>query len=198
MTTTAKPAVKRKRGRPTSYNQPLADTICAGLIEGKSLRTICAGEGMPARVTVLRWLAAKPDFRVQYAQAREIGIDTIAELAIDEATGFTTPEDAQLHRLRFDARRWYAGKLSPKKYGDKVTAEVSGPDGRPLESRALPPPLVPKEVAVAVRRLIANAEAAAGLPPGKGDDAQRLRAVLSSGAPIHPDLYEVLWNSRDG
>jgi hypothetical protein len=58
--------------------------------------------------------------------------------------------------------------------------------------------LVPKEVAVAVRKLIANAEAAAGLPPGTGDDAQRLRAVLASGAPVHPDLYEVLWSGRDG
>lgn len=32
-------------------------------------------------------------------------------------------------RLRVDARKWYASKLAPKKYGDKITQEISGPDG---------------------------------------------------------------------
>jgi hypothetical protein len=36
-------------------------------------------------------------------------------------------------RLRFDARRWYASRLAPKKYGERLTHEISGPDGRPLE-----------------------------------------------------------------
>jgi hypothetical protein len=34
-------------------------------------------------------------------------------------------------RLMMDARKWLASKLAPKKYGDKVSAEVSGPDGGP-------------------------------------------------------------------
>jgi hypothetical protein len=37
------------------------------------------------------------------------------------------------NRLRVDARKWVAAKLLPKKYGDKVQQEVSGPDGGPIE-----------------------------------------------------------------
>ena len=37
-------------------------------------------------------------------------------------------------RLQIDARKWYASKLAPKKYGDKVQQEVSGPDGAPIQA----------------------------------------------------------------
>ena len=29
-------------------------------------------------------------------------------------------------KLRVDARKWYITKVAPKKYGDKVTQEISG------------------------------------------------------------------------
>jgi hypothetical protein len=51
-------------------------------------------------------------------------------------------------------------------------------------------------VAQAVRDLLAEAEAAAGLPPGSGSDAERLQTVLTSGAPLHPDLYEALHRDK--
>jgi hypothetical protein len=41
-------------------------------------------------------------------------------------------EHIQRSRLRVDSRKWLASKLVPKKYGDKVSAEVSGPDGGPI------------------------------------------------------------------
>jgi len=36
-------------------------------------------------------------------------------------------------RLRVDSRKWLASKLAPKKYGEKVSAELSGPDGGPIQ-----------------------------------------------------------------
>lgn len=45
------------------------------------------------------------------------------------------PENIQRSRLRVDARKWTASKLKPKKYGDKVTNEHSGPDGSPIEHK---------------------------------------------------------------
>jgi hypothetical protein len=42
------------------------------------------------------------------------------------------PEDVPLARHRFDVARWYIGKRAPKKWGDKVQAEISGPDGAPI------------------------------------------------------------------
>jgi len=37
-------------------------------------------------------------------------------------------------RLRIDARKWLASKLAPKKYGDKIDATLSGPDGGPIKT----------------------------------------------------------------
>jgi hypothetical protein len=34
-------------------------------------------------------------------------------------------------RLMIEARKRYASKLAPTKYGDKINATVSGPDGGP-------------------------------------------------------------------
>src|SRR5688572_9232829 len=40
-------------------------------------------------------------------------------------------------RLRVDARKWLAGKMAPKKYGDKLMAEHTGKDGGPIETKEL-------------------------------------------------------------
>jgi hypothetical protein len=40
-------------------------------------------------------------------------------------------------RLRIDTRKWAASKLKPKKYGDKVVSEISGPSGRPIETATI-------------------------------------------------------------
>ena len=133
-------------GRPTIYSPELAAEICSAISEGKSLRTICQQDGMPARSSVFLWLSQHKEFSDQYARAREAQADTLADeiLAIaDDATGdYRTiakdgaevvafnGENVQRSRLRVDARKWYAGKVAPKKYGDKL--ELAGDPERPL------------------------------------------------------------------
>jgi hypothetical protein len=194
MGATRKSGQPRKRGRSSSYSEQIGLAICARLAEGESLRTICGGDGMPDKSTVLRWLISHEDFRRQYIHARELGADTIAETALADAIAPMRNEDVQRARLAFDARRWFVGKLAPKKYGDRVHQEVSGPGGGPVETREAPPAMVPAEVRVAVRKLISGAELAVGLPPGSGSDAERLRAVLATGQPLDPDTYEALFS----
>ena len=46
-----------KRGRSFGYSTEIAETICDRLVNGESLRTICADPAMPAKATVCRWLA---------------------------------------------------------------------------------------------------------------------------------------------
>ena len=41
-------------------------------------------------------------------------------------------ENIQRSRLRVDTRKWIMSKLAPKKYGDKVTQELTGKDGAEL------------------------------------------------------------------
>jgi len=74
----------------------------------------------------------------------------------------------------------------------KEKIEHTGKDGGPLETRQAPPALVPREVAIAVKALLAAAEASVGLLPAAGSDADRLKAIMRSGRPMPPDLYAAL------
>ena len=67
------------------------------------------------------------DFRDQYARAREEQADTLAAKIMTVVDG-VEPEPGKVSkaRLQFDAYRWHAGKLAPKKYGDRVEHDVKG------------------------------------------------------------------------
>lgn len=120
-------------GRSTTYTEEIAAVICERIAEGESLRSICRDETMPPQRTVFDWLASNEEFSQQYARAREAQADCYADEIVsisDKGSG-----DAQRDRLRVDARKWVASKLKPRKYGDRVIAEHSGPDGGPIETR---------------------------------------------------------------
>src|SRR5271168_4753610 len=146
---------KRPAGRPSLFTTELGDEICNRIADGESLRAICAEADMPDKATVFRWLLAEQpkDFRNQYIRAREAQADSLVDdilLIADDArndwmkrngenaTGYQ--ENGEVLRrsaLRIDARRWLAGKMAPKKYGDKQQVEHSGPDGGPVTLEAL-------------------------------------------------------------
>lgn len=115
-------------GRPSDFNEIVANEICRRLAAGESLRKITEGADMPDQSTVYRWLAVKENdaFREQYAHAREMQAETYADRIVDDAEEAT---DAALGRLRMDARKWAASKLAPKKYGDRQTVEHTDPAG---------------------------------------------------------------------
>lgn len=137
---------RKNVGRPSSFNQDTADEICARLADGESLRKICADEEMPAQGTVYAWLL-KDEFKAfqeQYARARELQADTLFDECQDIAddgsndymetdTGPKYDGDAvQRSRLRIDTRKWMAGKLRPKKYGEAATLKLADADGEKL------------------------------------------------------------------
>ncbi len=126
---------KRKPGRPTRYTEAIAVKICRRLAEGESLRKICKDTSMPAISTVMGWLfdGKHADFSEQYARARDLQADKLFDEALEiaDATSddwITTEDDkkildhehVQRSRLRVDTRKWAAGKLAPKRYGDKL------------------------------------------------------------------------------
>ena len=150
------------RGRPVSYRQEIADEICRRLSEGESLRRICRDPRMPPNPTVIEWVRdnrgadevnGRLGFAEQYARARELGTDSIAdevlELGLD---GYLGPDgyvdNGEIQRLRLlsDNRKWYLSKTAPKKYGDKVTTEVTGADGGQLITRIELIPVDPRPI----------------------------------------------------
>jgi hypothetical protein len=145
---TAKPDKNPRPTHPNSvFTKEIADRICSRIGNGESLRTICSDADLPHISTFMRWLAdeSRSELREQYVCARELQADKYAEeiiqIADDGGNDTYLDEDGQPRtehdviarsRLRVDARKWYASKLAPKKYGDKVEQTVQGPDGGPV------------------------------------------------------------------
>ena len=121
------PPEKRKPGAPTKFTDKLAAEVIAWVSEGRSLRSFCLQPGKPHASTVRGWMVANPRFKEEFEQAREGGIELLAEAAVDDAALKRLPPDqVPGARLAFDARRWYASKLH-RKFADKVDlkAEVN-------------------------------------------------------------------------
>ena len=141
-------------GRPTDYNADLVAKICERISEGESVRSIVRDDDMPAMATFFRWLHEKPEFKEQYATAKELGAEAlfadILSIADDgtndyvekmsqegEVVGYQTNGEAiQRSRLRVDTRKWYLSKVLPKVYGDKVTNELTGADGEAIKTES--------------------------------------------------------------
>lgn len=142
-----------KRGRPSLYTPEIAESICERLAAGETLRAVCRDDDMPHEATVRSWaLGDVGGFSTQYTRAREIGYhgmaDELVEIAdadnndtipgVDGAPDRPDHEWISRSRLRVDTRKWLLSKALPKVYGDKLTAELSGPNGGPIETTSDP------------------------------------------------------------
>lgn len=124
------------RGRPSRYSNWIARAICLRLMDGESLRSICARDNYPGRRTVLYWLNQNEDFLRQYTQAREIQQELLYEELFEIADDGTNDyymkegkdgseflavdsEHINRSRLRVDTRKWVMERMAPKKYGTK-------------------------------------------------------------------------------
>lgn len=124
------------------FSQELFDTICDRLAGGESLRSICADEDMPSQVSVFKWIGRDEELAKQYARAREAQADAIFDEVLhiantpmlgekrkinaDGTIEVTEGDMIEHRRLQIDARKWMAGKLRPKVYGDKLDLNHGG------------------------------------------------------------------------
>lgn len=120
-------------GRPTIFNEELAASICGLIGCGESLRAICRMEGMPPLGTVMRWVSENEKFREQYREAKVQSQDAVVEEIfniLDEAptknptTGAVDQGHVTWAKNRADARKWYLGKIAPKKYGERISQDI--------------------------------------------------------------------------
>jgi hypothetical protein len=139
-------SAKAKPGRPSSYSAALADKICDRIASGESLLSICKADNVPSQSMVFRWLNQHAAFREKYARARDAQADVLAEETLEIADDGSNDwifrndpdnpgyllngEHVQRSKLRIDARKWFASKVAPKKYGDKV--QLAGDAENPL------------------------------------------------------------------
>jgi hypothetical protein len=134
----------KKLGRPTKLTPQLKEEICERIAYGESLAGILKSDPkFPTYPVIMGALKADEEFLKMYARAREDQADYLAD-EILEIADTADAKNSQAVRVRVDARKWIASKLRPRKYGDRIHNEVSGPDGGPI---AIPTPTInPREM----------------------------------------------------
>ena len=163
----------RKVGRPPEpVPKDKANEIIAWISDGKTLRDYCRQENSPGFNTVYDWLDKGNDFAVRFARARETGHDVIAEECLSIADDSSddveytqngprpNSEFIQRSKIRIETRLKLLSKWNPKKYGDKITNEMTGADGGAIQ-------FSDSERAAKIQAIIAAAQERKGGDEGK-------------------------------
>lgn len=112
------------------YSLEVANDICDRVSNGQTLQVIADFYGVSIG-TILNWVT-KEETVDKYTRAREAASD-LFESKILERVELITPESAAADRVAIDTLKWIAARRSPKKYGDKITQELTGKDGQPIQ-----------------------------------------------------------------
>lgn len=124
-----------KMGRPTKYNEELADKICEAIATSfDSVVDICKRhDDFPDDTQIYKWLWKYEYFYRKYAKARafqaemmakEIQKMCVTDAYIDEkGVERLDPGKVSQTRLKVDTLKWQASKLVPKIYGDQRLIE---------------------------------------------------------------------------
>jgi hypothetical protein len=138
---------KRPRGRPSLATDERKNAILEGISKGTPLTVICRDLGI-CDDTVRDWMRLDERFNRDIASARILGFDAIAmealEIADDRSNDtiligkagheYEAPNKEWIARskLRVETRLKLLAKWDPKRYGDLMRQEISGPDGSPI------------------------------------------------------------------
>ena len=119
------PKAPAKMGRPSNYNEKLAEEFCRRIAMGRSMRSVCDDPDMPGSTTIVEWKLDNADFASRYARAMEDrGLsygDQISDLVNKVLAGDYEVDRA---RLALDGLKWTAARLAPKQYGDRTSVDV--------------------------------------------------------------------------
>ena len=133
----------KKIGRPTKRTPEVVKEICDRLSNGEPLRAICRDSHIPNWDTVYDWMARDEGFALLVAQARENGVEAIAQdtLAMIDAppqvvvdnngVSRIDPAYVQWTKLRAEQRMKLLACWSPNRYGNRV--QVAGDKDNPLQ-----------------------------------------------------------------
>lgn len=132
----AKPA-KAPRKSPVEYTEELGERICEQIAaQTVSLEKILSQPGMPGRGAFHRWRREKPELARAYELAKQVQVERYVDETIEIADErAVTKEQVQRNKIRISARQWYAEKLVPKLYGQKI-AHGGAEDLPPIKTQS--------------------------------------------------------------
>jgi len=118
----------------TPIRMELIESAILWVQQGKTLRDWCRLPGHPGWTAIHNWINQQPEVKERFKQAREIGMDAIAEetlAMVDESPeriqeGRIDPGWVQWKRMQVEQRIKLMAKWYPSKYGDKVGVEHGG------------------------------------------------------------------------
>lgn len=146
----------------SSFDKKIFDIVCERMAAGHSLRSVCADESLPDESTIRKW-ALEDDARyTQYTRARGVQADSyvdeliaisdgagdlqqlLKELGIDDLSSekkidakmlkALVRQKVERDRLKIETRKWLISKILRTRFGDKVSQEITGPNGEPLNA----------------------------------------------------------------
>ena len=146
-----------KRGRPAGdvRHDPFEhmDALIEHVLGGGLVVDYCRPEGRPSRATVQRWRDQFPDFAKRLADAKDKGLDMMAEEVISIADGrdFAAGADP---RLRVDARIRMLSRFTHR-YAEKKQIEQTG-NARMIVVTGVPEPeqVISRQVSVTKSELL--------------------------------------------
>jgi transposase len=123
---------------PQEERERIIWAVFADMKSGKSLTKASEDVGI-SEATVLRWIDQDEtgEWSKEYTRARDGLLSHHARemLAIVDGTNLTSDKpdyDAAKVRNQLEARKWLYARLMPKRFGDKVQNQHTGPNGAPL------------------------------------------------------------------
>lgn len=140
------------------FDEAMKAQIVERIASGETLKKIVSDENMPSYMTVYREERRDEEFGEAMRLAREVAAAVLADEVIeisDNATedyrsdGGINYEVIARSKLRTDNRKWLISKLDPKRWGDKVHADITS-GGEKIESKEISPMESARQVAFAL------------------------------------------------
>lgn len=97
------------------------DTVIQAIADGESVSKACTSRKL-GRGAFYYAVLKDPIRQLQYARALECRVEAFADETVEIAD---TDNDPQRARNRIGARQWYAGKIAPKRFGERLDLTVT-------------------------------------------------------------------------
>lgn len=123
-----------KKGRPTLYDiDQIIDIIADRMSKGETLKAICSTEGLPSLRRLQELTENRPDYRATLIRAREAGAeymvgdlhDQMMDMIALAKKGETDKGYVDVMRLYSQHVQWLTARMSPKKFSERVLAEIA-------------------------------------------------------------------------
>lgn len=121
------------------WTPELTTSVIDGIEAGNTLRQVAQKNSISASA-IIRQVQANEEFAKQYARAMDIRTDADFDGLIDQFDDVPQQTEHGVDsgwvawkRLQVDTIKWSLSKRCPKKYGDRVQNEHTGPEGGAIQ-----------------------------------------------------------------